>query len=124
VIVAVVTMRVVQMAIHKVVHMVTVRHGFVTAPWSMTMIGFVLAALVLRRAAIRIPVIDLYHVFIHVIPVRVVQMPVMKIVRVTRMFDGSVPAVGAVDMVVSLMYVAVAHCYSFPRRRAKLHPAN
>lgn len=44
------------------------------------------------------PRVDCDHVLINVIPMSVVQMAIVKVVRMSFMFDGSVPACGTVLM--------------------------
>ena len=53
-VVAVATVRVVQMAVHQIIDMVTMRHGLMAATWPVHMTCGVAVTLVCRRAAIRI----------------------------------------------------------------------
>ena len=104
-IVAVITVRVMQSAIDEVVGMVAVRHRFVTTVGSMHM------ALVMSAAAgfttVWIGFIYRQLVFVVVAFVRMVEVTVMQVINMSIMFDGSMPASGAVFMVVILVSVMV-----------------
>ncbi|WP_339085694.1 hypothetical protein [Hyphomicrobium sp. ghe19] len=56
------------------------------------------ATLMIRRAAIGIFFCNLDHVFIHMIPMWMIQMGIVEIIDVTLMPDGYVTATGSVDM--------------------------
>ena len=95
-VVAVVAVRVVQVAIDEVVNVVAMRHGFVAATGTVYMSRFVAAAVVVRRAGIRVGGADGDAVFIDVVAVRMVQVAVVQIVNVAVVLDGGVAAVRAV----------------------------
>jgi hypothetical protein len=63
--------------VNQIVHVITMRHGFVTAPRTMHVAGIVTGAAMLRRALIRIGRGDLDHMFIDVVPMNMVQMAVV-----------------------------------------------
>ena len=89
-------MRVVQVAINEVVGVVAMRHGFVAATGAVDVSRFVAAAVVVRRAGIRVGGADGDAVFIDVIAVRVVQVAVVQVINVAFVFDGGVTAIRAV----------------------------
>lgn len=66
-VVAVATVRVVQMAIHQIIDMVTMRHGLMAATWPVYMTCGVAVALGGRRAAITVEDIHRKAVLVDVI---------------------------------------------------------
>ena len=107
VVVAVIPVRVVQVPIDEVVDVVAVRNGFVPAVRAVDVSLVVPGAGVSGGAVRRVPLADLDHMLIDVVFVDVVQVPVVKVVDVAVVHDGGVPAVGAVHVVVALVFVAV-----------------
>ena len=106
-VVAVITVLVVQTAVDDVVNVITVRYGFVAATFAVN----VAMTGVNRMAAVRIGFIDAQGVFIVVAVVLMVQVAVVQIIDVTFVFDGSVAAVCAVNVV--MMFVGFAgHFFS------------
>lgn len=102
VIVAVVPVRVVQVAVDQVVDVVTVRHCGVTASGSVHVVGVVTRAGV-RPAAVRIGRAHRDGVFIVVVLVRAVQVTVVQVPDVIVVTDRDVATVGAVLVVVVLV---------------------
>ena len=96
VVVAVSVMRMMQSAIHQIIHVVAVRNGGVAAVGAVNMLPVV--AFGSQRAFVRIDIADRNDVFIHVIAVWMVQMAVMEIIHVPFVHDGDVPAILAVDV--------------------------
>jgi hypothetical protein len=88
-----IAMRVMEVPSDQIVDMVTVRHRFMTATWTMYMARFVSAALMLRRAAIRIRRVDFQRVFVDMVAMRMMQMAVVQIVDVVTVFDGGMPTI-------------------------------
>lgn len=76
-IVAVVAMRVVQAAIDEVIDMVAMRHGFMPAAGAVNVARFVSAAVLTRRAAVRVRLANLDDVLVHMVAMRVMQVAVM-----------------------------------------------
>ena len=106
-VVAVITVLVMQTAVDDVVDMIAVRYGFMAATFAVN----VAVAGVNRMAAVRISFIDAQGVFIVVAVVLMVQVAVVQIIDVAFVFDGSVAAVCAVDVV--MMFVGFAgHFFS------------
>lgn len=109
-VVTVAIMRIMEMAVHEVVHMVAVRHGFMAAAGPVAMIARVTAAIVGRRASVRIhrgnvkPVLDDGSVFLLMVKVAVVQ-----IVGVAAMGDRRVSTIGAMPMRMVGMNVIARH---------------
>lgn len=106
-VVAVITVLVVQTAVDDVVNVITVRYGFVAATFAVN----VAVAGVNRMAAVRVGFIDTQGVFIVVAVMLMVQVAVVQIIDVAFVFDGSVAAVCAVNVV--MMFVGFAgHFFS------------
>lgn len=98
---------VVQTAVNDVVDVIAVRYSFVAATFAVN----VAVAGVNRMAAVRIGFIDAQGVFIVVAVVLMVQVAVVQIIDVAFVFDGSVAAVCAVNVV--MMFVGFAgHFFS------------
>ena len=95
-VVAVVAVRVVQVAIDEVIDVVAMRHRFVAAAGAMHVAGFVAVAVVVRGADVRVGGADGDAVFIDVVAVRVVQVAVVQVINVAFVFDGGVTAIRAV----------------------------
>jgi hypothetical protein len=81
-------MRMVQMPGHEVIHVISVRHCFVTASRSVFVSRIVTGARMLRRAGIRIGPTHFDHVLIEMIPVRLMQMTVVQIIDMVVVLDG------------------------------------
>lgn len=122
-IVAVVTVRMVQVALDEVVHVVAVGYGFVAAARAVLVVGGVGLAVVLRSACVGILRAHLDRMLVIVALVGVMEVAVVQVVDVTVMFDGAVSAAGAVDMLMSLMDCMFGHdlhSLDFPITRASL----
>jgi hypothetical protein len=100
VIVAVSAMRMMQMAIHQVINMVAMRHGFVAAV-STVSVGLLMGrAAVVRRTLLRIRRGHLNLMVVHMIAVSVMQVAIVKIIGVAVVFHRDVPAVWAMHVAV------------------------
>lgn len=106
-------MHVMQVAIHQIIHVIAMRHGFVPAIGSMYMPGFVPAALMPAGAISWILRRYCKHMLVNVPFVRMMQMPVMQIVDVPFMLDCRMPTPGPVNVRMIFVYV-MFHIYSFP----------
>ncbi len=91
VIVAMVAMRMVQAAIDQIVHMRAMRHSLMPAAGAVNM-AVLVPFLLHRGAVIGVSGADLDHMLIHMIPVRVMQVPVMQIVHMIAMAHGGMSA--------------------------------
>ncbi|SDA19063.1 hypothetical protein SAMN05216315_11132 [Nitrosospira sp. Nsp18] len=98
VIIAMVVMRVMEVAIDKIVHVIAMRHGFMAAVRSMYMFLRMARALMFRRTAFRIGRGYVYHMLIEMVAVRVMQMPVMQVIDMPVVHDTCVAAFGSMRM--------------------------
>jgi len=97
-IVAMATMGVVKMASDQVIHMVSVRHGFVTAVGAVYMALRVTFTFMFRSTVLGIGLADVYDMLINMVAVRVMQMTIMKVADMVIVRDASVTAFRAVGM--------------------------
>ena len=97
-IIAVVSMGMVQVAIDQIIDMIAVRHGFVAAIGTMDMAFGVSAEVMVAGAFIRMLGIHFHNVFLHPAAFLMHQMTAFEIIRVPVMFNRCVPATGAVLM--------------------------
>ena len=115
-IVAVFPVRMMQVPVDQIVHMVTVRDDLMAATRTMHM-GMVVAERVSshRSATIRICFANFDHVLINVIAMGMMQMAIVEIVNVVSMLDGNVAAASPVLVIVMVVMwqIAVAHEGSF-----------
>ena len=102
------------MAIHKVVDVIAMRRCLVAAVRTMVVPLLMRAAVVVRCAAGWVGCADQNRVFVHMIAVCVVQVAIVKIVRVAIMVHGSVATFLAVFVAVLTFVFSVssAHCLS------------
>lgn len=96
VVVAVSIVRMMQMAINQIIHVVAVRNGGVAAVGTVNVLPVV--AVRSQRAFVGVDVADRNGMFIHVVAVRMMQMPVVEIIHVPVVHDGEMPAIFAVDV--------------------------
>ncbi len=96
VIVAVSVMRMMQMAVNQIIHVVAVRNGGVAAVGTVDVLSVM--AFRSQRAFVRVGIADGNGVFIHMVTVRMMQMAIMNIIHVPVMHDGDMPAIFAVDV--------------------------
>jgi hypothetical protein len=92
----VIAMGMVQMPFDEVVDMIAMRHGLVSAARTMDMARLMASAAVIRRASIRVRLRYLDHVLVYMVPMRMVQMPIMQVVDMVAVPHGGVPATRAV----------------------------
>jgi hypothetical protein len=83
-----ITMRMVQSAVYEIVDMVTVRHRFMTAVWTVCV-----GAVNFRSAFHGIRGVVHNDMFVDVIVVHMVEMAVVKIIHVALMANCRVPAI-------------------------------
>jgi hypothetical protein len=114
VIVAVGAMRMVQMAIHKVIDVIAMRHGFVAAVSTVSMRLLMGRTAVVRSAFLGIRRSHLDLMVVHMIAVSVMQVTIVKIVGVAIVFHGSVPAIWSMHVAVGsrVLLVSLTHCFS------------
>ena len=105
-VVAVVSVLVMQAAVDDVVDVIAVRYGFMAATFAVN----VAVAGVNRMATVRIGFIDAQGVLVVVAVVFMVQVAVVQIIDVAFVLDGSVAAVCAVNVV--MMFVGFTGHFS------------
>jgi hypothetical protein len=108
-VVAVIAVRMVQVAVDEIVDVIPMWHRFMATPRSVNVARLVAAAA--RRTLIRIFGAHFEPVFVYMIGMRMVQMAVMQIIDVTVVLDCGMPTVRAMLMVVMgvMRFVAGAH---------------
>jgi hypothetical protein len=116
VVVTVIPVRVMQVPVDQVVDVVAMRHRLVAATRPVHVVWIVLAAGVLRRAFVRVRRGHRQRVLLdRAVGTLMVQVPVVKVVDVALVLDGSVTTTGAMLMLV--IVVMMRHgAYSFPTR--------
>jgi predicted ATPase len=105
-IIAVCSVRVMQMAVDQIVHVIAMRHGFVAAAGTVNVIGWMSATVVARRARRGIGCAHWDLVFVHMIAVRMMQVAIVQVVRVPIVLDRGVAAARAVLMIVVSVDIA------------------
>ena len=108
--------RMVQMALHQVIDMVAVGHGFVPAVGAVNVIGFMRAAVVLGRASILVGLVGRQCVFVHMIAVNVMQVAVVEIIGVAIVVDGGMAAIRSVNVSMPFVFAAGFRHRGTPRR--------
>ncbi len=106
-VVAVVSVGVVEVTVDEVVDVVAVGHGLVSAAGAVDVTVLVAGALVFGGAGGRVAFAHLDHVLVDVVAVGVMEVAVVEVIHVITVLDGDVAAIGPVDVVVVLMLVAV-----------------
>src|SRR6267142_6918012 len=107
-IITMITMGMMQPPAYKIVDMVTMRHRFMSAVWTVRV-----RAVDLWRALHGICRVDRDGVLIHVILVHVMQMAIMKVIHMAVMANRSVPAIRAMFMRV-VRVVFLGTCSHWP----------
>lgn len=102
VVVAVISMRVVQPAIHEIVRMIAMGHRFMAAARTMHVIR---APVTGWFAAVRVLLAYRQRMLVVVTFVRVMQVPVVQVIDVSLMFDGRMTAAWAMFVTVMLVDV-------------------
>ena len=105
VVIAMIAVRMVEVAVHEVVDVVSVGDGFVAATGAVDVGGRVGAAVVAGSAGFRIDRRDLEGVLIHMVSVRAVEMAVVDVIDMVVVHDGSVSAAFSVDVGMGLVDV-------------------
>jgi hypothetical protein len=120
VVVAVSAVRMVQMAIHQVINMVAMRHGFVAAVGTMS-VRLLGGTAIVRSTFLRVRCAHFNLMIVHMIAVGVMQVAIVKIIGVAVVLHGGVPAVWAMHVAMGsrMFLVSVGHCFS--PLNARLH---
>jgi hypothetical protein len=119
-IIAMITVRMVQPAVHKIVNVVAMRHLFMSAVWTVCV-----WAVHFGRALRGICRVNRDDMFVHVILVHMVEMAVVKIIHVAVMANRGVPAFRAMPVsVVGVVFLGTrGHwCRSFANARLPVDP--
>ena len=110
VVVAVLTVGMMQVTGDEVVRVIPVRNGFVAAIGAMLMPGVVVAACVIGRTGVGVLARDAYCMFVMMISMLVVQVTVVQIVGVTFVLDRGMAAIGTMLMIsVVVSFAIVSH---------------
>jgi hypothetical protein len=117
VVVAVALMRMVQVPIHQIIRMVSMRHRVVAALGPVHML--LTMAAVLRGAPRGVLLTDRDDVLIHVIPMRAVQMPIVQIADMPLVLDRHMSAFLAVLVTVLTMLPFCARHVAYLRTGVK-----
>ncbi len=104
-----ITMRMMEPAVHEVIDVVTMRYRFVSAVWAV-----LVCAAGLRRALHGICGVDRDDMFVDVILMHMVEMAVVKIVHMAIMAKRGVPTVRAMLMGVVGMVLLGTSGHDFP----------
>lgn len=128
VVVAMIAMRMVEMPIDKVVHVIAVRHDLMSASRPMHVSRLMTPAAMRRRALIGVVRVYLDRVLIDMIAVGMMEMAIMQIVGVVAVTNGGMAAAGTMPVIViGMMWkIAVTHeaipfGFSDFRRHARPH---
>lgn len=113
-IVAVRVMRMVEMSTHDVINVIAVWRAFMPAFWTVSMVAAMCFAFVIRRAATRVGTAYRNGVLVDVSFMDVMQMSVMKIVRVSLMANRRVAATGTMFVAVLGMRCTLTVFHIFP----------
>jgi hypothetical protein len=122
-VVAMVAVRVMQVAVDEVVDMIAMWHRRVAAARSMPVAALVAAAIVAGCAPLGISGRHLDHMLVVVIAMRIVQMAVMEIVDVVAMPDRDMAAARPVAVRVVVMNRVLGHACLLRKKSLGVSPA-
>ncbi|BDC50800.1 hypothetical protein F183_A31160 [Bryobacterales bacterium F-183] len=115
--VAMARMRMMQVAVHQIIDMVSMRHRFMSATRAMDVVGGMRATGMIRSAGGRILSAHTQHMLINMAIVRRMQMPIVEIVHMPVMQDCGMPAARAMGVIV-IFVDNVTHLVNVPFTRA------
>jgi hypothetical protein len=101
-----ISMGIMQVAVHQIADVVSMRHRLMPTPGTMHMIVGVAVALMPSRTPRRILIVHRQHVLVVVIPMGVMQMPIVEIVHMPIVANRRMPTVRTMLVLVILMLVA------------------
>ncbi|ABF90141.1 hypothetical protein MXAN_5669 [Myxococcus xanthus DK 1622] len=107
VVIAVAVVRVMQVTVHEIVHVVPVRRGRVATRGAVAVRGFMGTTGMLRRALRGVARVFGERALVRVVRVRVVQVPVVQIVHVVLVLDGGVATALGMDVVMALVRLVI-----------------
>ncbi len=122
VVVAVVAVRMVQVAVDEVIDVVAIRDGFVAAAGAVNVLLVVAAAGMLGRARGRVAGVDREGVVVDMVAVHVVQVAVVQVVGVALVLHGGVAAARAMLVAVVVVFLALCRVTSCGTRRRPAFP--
>ena len=108
-IVTVPIVRVMQVPVDKVVDVIAVRHRVVAAARTVDVAVLVSVAAMARCAGIRVSFVDGDRALVDMIAVHRVEMPVVQVVDMAVVLDGTMPAMRSVNVTVIGMDLVFAH---------------
>ena len=103
-VIAVSVVRVMKVAIHEIVHMISMWHALMAATWPVNVLGLMRVAVVFRSASVRVFFSDSDCMVVDMVSVHVMQMTVVKIVGMAVMLDRRVTAPHTVGVRMSFMF--------------------
>jgi hypothetical protein len=109
VIVAVALAGVMEMSVHEIVDVVSVREGRMPAARAVLVVGGMLSARMRGRAGIRVGAVHLEHVLVDVTGTHVVKVPVVGVVSMPRVTDLGMTAARPVSVRMILVGLVIAH---------------
>lgn len=115
-IVAVAFAGMVQVAVHQIVGVVAVRHGFMPAAGAVHMRFFMTAAVMPRRAQRRVIAAHRDAMLLNPSLPGVVQMAILQIIGVTLVLHRWVATVGTMGVGVAIVYFLSCHDYVLAKR--------
>ncbi len=118
-VIAVVTVRVVQMAIDQVINMIAMWHGLMAAAWAVHMTGGVAGALMAWRAALGVVSVDRQAVLIDMIVMHMVQVAIVQVINVTIVLNRRMAA----SSLVLMAMVGVLRASTHVQRLFRLLPS-
>ena len=118
VIVAMLAMGVMEMPIDQVIDVIPVGHGLVATIGAMDVGSIMATAGMIGCALLRVGLVDFKSMLVHVVTMRMMQMPVMKVVNVAIVPNGHMTAVGAM-LVVMVLVLFAAHLRFPPHWRVR-----
>jgi len=110
VIIAMISMWMMETTIHNVVDMISMRHSLMLTAWTVNVVRIMTCAYVIRCALIWIFLGHLQTVFIDVVTMHMVKMSIVYVIDMVTMSDGSVPTIRSVD--VGMVWMDLAGCLS------------
>jgi len=108
-VIAMITVRMVQMTIDQVIDMVTMGHRLMAAAWAMYMAGGVAGALMVWRAALGILSVNRQAVLVNMIAMHMVQVAVVQVIDMTIMLNRRMATARLVLMVMVGVFRASTH---------------
>lgn len=112
-VVAMVAMRMVQMAVDEIIDVIAMWHGLMTATGSMDMRGIMTSATMFRGAVRRVFLTYLDNMLVDMTIMRMVKMTVMQIINMVAVANSNVSATGfvLVIMVMMMRQSTITHNY-------------